>query len=55
MIRKKEFVTFAFDLENEAFIVYVVSIIPNSDVHPSKRAQIILLKADEAPTSVIPK
>ncbi len=54
LIGKKEFAPAALDLEDEAFIVHVTALSVDlvDEVHPSKRAQIAHLKADEAPTKV---
>ncbi len=54
LIGKKEFAAAALDLEYEAFIVHVaaLSIDLGDKVHPSRRAQIAHLKADEALTKV---
>ncbi len=54
LIGKKEFAAAALDLEHEAFVVHVAALSVDSDdeVHPSRRAQIAHLKADEAPTKV---
>ena len=52
LIGKKEFATIAFDLEDEAFIVYIATISYNLDVHPSQTAQIVLLKANETLVSI---
>ena len=49
------FATATFDLDDEVFVVHIASIIPNSDVHPSWRAQIALLKADGVLTFVSSK
>ncbi len=50
LIEKKEFAAAAPDPEYEAFIVHVATLIVDSgdEVHPSRRAQIAYLKADEA-------
>ncbi len=50
LIRKKEFATTAFDPEYQAFVVHIATISIDSvdKVHPSRRAQIAHLKADEA-------
>lgn len=45
----------ALDLEDKVFVVYKAFISQNSDIHPLWKAQIAILKADEAPTSVFPK
>ncbi len=53
-IEKKEFAVAALDPEHEAFVVHIAALSVDSgdEVHPSKRAQIAHLKADEAPTKV---
>ncbi len=54
LIGEKEFAAAALDPEPEAFVVHVaaLSIDLGDEVHPSRRAQIAHLKADEAPTEV---
>ncbi len=54
LIGKKEFTAAALDSEYKVFIVYVAALNVDSGdkVHPSRRAQIAHLKADEAPTKV---
>ncbi len=54
LIGKKEFAAAALDLEYEAFVVYIaaLSVDLGNKMHPSRRAQIAHLKADEAPTEV---
>ncbi len=54
LIRKKEFVVAALDPEYEAFVIHIVALSVNSSdkVHPSRRAQIAPLKADEALSKV---
>ena len=54
LIGKKEFAAAALDPEHEAFVVHVAALSFDSgdEVHPSRRAQIAHLKADEAPTEV---
>ncbi len=54
LIGKKEFAAAALDLEHIAFVVHVAarSVDSGDEVHPSRRAQIAYLKADEAPTKV---
>ncbi len=49
------FVATVLDPEYEAFVVHVaaLSIDLGDEVHPSKKAQIAHLKADEAPTKVL--
>ncbi len=53
-IGKKVFAAAALDPGHEAFIVYIAafSIDSGDEMHPSRRAQIAHLKADEAPTEV---
>ncbi len=57
LIGKKEFVVAALDPEYEAFIVYVAALSVDSvdEVHPSRKAQIAHLKADEALTKISSK
>ncbi len=54
LIGKKEFAAAALDPEHEAFVVHVAALSVDSgdEVHPSRRAQIANLKADEALTEV---
>ncbi len=54
LIKKKEFAAVALDPEHEAFIVHVAALSIDSDnkVHPLRKAQIVHLKADEAPFEV---
>ena len=54
LIVKKEFLAATLDLEHEDFVVHIaaLSIDLGDEVHPSKRAQIAHLKADEALTEV---
>ena len=54
LIRKKEFVAAVLDPEHEIFVVHVAALTVNlgDEVHPSKRAQIAHLKADEPPTEI---
>ena len=49
LIEKKEFIVVVLDLEYEALVVHVaaLNIDPGDEIHLSKRAQIVLLKADE--------
>ena len=55
LIEKKEFVAAALDLEYKTFIIYVAAhnVDFGNKVHPSKRAQIAHLKADEAFTDIL--
>ena len=55
LIGKKEFIATVFDLEDKAFVVHIAFISQDSDIHPSQKAQIASLKADETPTSVFSK
>ncbi len=57
LIEKKEFAAAALNPEHEAFVVHIaaLSIDPGDEVHPLRRAQIVHLKADEAPTKVLSK
>ena len=54
LIGKKEFAAAILNLEHETFIVYIAALSVNSGdkIHPSRRAQIANLKADEAPTKI---
>ena len=54
LIGKKKFAAAALDSEHKAFIVHIaaLSVDLGDEVHPSRRAQIAHLKADEAPTKV---
>ena len=56
LVGKKEFAATALDLGYETFVVHVTSLESPSqegDVHPSCRAQIAALVANEAPTSIL--
>ena len=57
LIEKKNFIIAAFDSEHKTFVLYVAALSVNlSDkVHPSKKAQIAHLKANEASTKVSSK
>lgn len=57
LIGKKEFIIRAFDSKHKVFVIYITALNINlSDkVHSLKRAQIIYLKADEAPIKVSSK
>lgn len=50
LIRKKKFVIAVFNPKYEVFIVYIaaLSIDSGDEVYPSRRAQIVHLKTDEA-------
>ncbi len=54
LIRKKEFAAAALDPEHEVFVVQLVALSVDlvDEVHPSKKAQITHLKANEATTKV---
>ena len=55
LVGKKEFAAAALDPGHETFVVHVASLESPSqegDVHPSRRAQIAALVANEAPTSI---
>ena len=56
-MEKKEFAVTALDLEYKAFVVHVAALSIDSDdeIHPSRKAQIAYLKADEAPIEVLSK
>lgn len=47
LIRKKEFVTTAFDPEDEIFVVHLVFFVSSNDVYLFYRVQIVSLKIDE--------
>ncbi len=55
LIGKKEFAVAALDPEHKAFIVHIAALSVDSgdEVHPSRKAQIAHLKADEASTKVL--
>ena len=57
LIRKKEFAAAALDPEHKTFVVHIaaLSVDPGDQIHPSKRAQIAYLKANEAPFKVLNK
>ena len=54
LIGKKKFAAAAFDLEYEVFAIHVaaLSIDSGDKIHPSKKAQIAYLKANETPMEV---
>ena len=54
LIEKKKFAIAALDLEHEAFVVYVTALNADSgnEVHPLRRAQIVHLKEEKAPSKV---
>lgn len=54
LIKKKEFVVAALNLEDGAFVILVTFIVNTSSnlVHLSCRAEIALLKANEVPTAI---
>ena len=54
LIGKKKFAAATLDPEHEAFVVHIaaLSVDLGDEVHPSKRAQIAHLKADEALTKI---
>ncbi len=54
LVGKKEFTVAALDLEHEAFVVHIaaLSVDLGDELHPSRRSQLVHLKADEAPTKV---
>ena len=53
LIDRREFVATALNADNETFMVHVAALeVTNMVVHPSREAQIGLLKADEAPTNI---
>lgn len=55
LIRKKEFIVAAFDLEDMIFVIYVAFLTIYKDVYTSYKAQIAPLKANEAPTTIPPE
>ncbi len=56
LIIKREYIVIAYNPKHEAFVIYIavfnISFDSDNKVHPSKKAQITHLKADEAPTKV---
>lgn len=54
MIGTKKFVVATLNLDDEAFIIHIAAfnISPDNKIHPSKKAQIVDLKTDEARTKV---
>ncbi len=54
LIGKKKFAAAALDPEHKAFVVHIATLSVDSgdEMHPSRKAQIAHLKADEAPTKV---
>ena len=57
LIKKKEFTAVVLDLEYETFVVHItaLNVNPSNEIHPSKKAQLAHLKADEAFTKVSSK
>lgn len=57
MIREKEFAAFALNPNYEAFIILLaaLNVSPNSKIYYLKKALIVYLKANEAPTKVFSK
>ncbi len=55
LIRKKEFATAVFDPEDEAFVVHITAIGPDSNIYSSHKAQIAFLKVTQALTSILSK
>lgn len=53
--RKKEFIAKAFNLKDRAFVIYIVFISQNSNIHPSCKAYIASLKTGKAFNSVLSK
>lgn len=51
--KKKRVIEATFNPKVEAFIIYIISISKNSDVHAFSRAIIVFLKAIKALTSVL--
>ena len=55
LIRKKEFAAAALDLGHETFVIHIAFFdihSQESNIHPSRRAQIAALVGNEAPTSI---
>ena len=52
---KEKVYSYSSTSKNEAFVIYVTSISQDSDIYPSWKAQIALLKADETSTFILPK
>ena len=54
LIKKNKFVIAIFHLEHKSFIVYIaaLSVDSNDKIHLSKKALIVYLNADKAPTKV---
>lgn len=55
MIGKKEFAATILNLGDEAFIVYIAFLSIDTNIHLSHKAQIALLKPDEAPIDILSK
>ncbi len=59
LIKKKEFIVIAFDLDHKVFIVYIatfyISFHANTELYCLKKAQIAYLKADETCIKVFNK
>lgn len=53
LIRKKEFIVAAFDLEDKIFVIYIAFLTIYKDIYTSCKAQIASLKANEAPTIIL--
>ena len=52
IIRPKEFAKVALDLDQEIFVVHVVTLINPIEVHPDREVQIAALIADIAPVTI---
>ena len=56
IIDQKEFAKTALDPNKEALVVYVATVTAEPMIiHPARKAQIVLLKADEAPVTILTK
>lgn len=55
LIEKKEFITIAFDLSDDTFIVHVILIASSNPIYPSHQAQITSLKVNKVLTAILSK
>lgn len=56
MVRKTDFAVVAFDLDDEIFVIHIISFASSElNVYLSCRVQIVLLKADKVPIAILSK
>lgn len=55
LVGKKKFATATFDLDDKTFVIHIISITSSNSVHLSHRAQMALLKANEASSAMLSK